>query len=268
MALLLRQNTTATVKVGPFLDSTDGNTPETALTISQADVRLLKNGGAAAQKNDTNAATHDENGWYAVALNATDTNTLGRLQLAVTESGALPVWHEYMVMPAQVWDSFFGADALQVHAVEMSSGLITAAVVATDAIDADALAADALAEINAQVDTALADYDGPTHTELISEINDVQTDIAALNNLSAAQVNAEVVDALSTDTYAEPGAGAPAATISLAAKINYLYKFMRNRVTVTGSEINVYNDDATTAAHKSTHSDNGTTYDRGEFGAP
>lgn len=39
----------------------------------------------------------------------------------------------------------------------LANGAITAAAIATDAIDADALAADAIAEINATVDTALAD---------------------------------------------------------------------------------------------------------------
>ena len=53
------------------------------------------------------------------------------------------------------------------------------------------------AEVNAEADTALADYDGPSHAELVSEVNAVQSDIAALNNLSAAQVNAEVDTALS-----------------------------------------------------------------------
>lgn len=80
----------------------------------------------------------------------------------------------------------------------MASGVVTAAAIATDAIDADALAADAIAEINATVDTALADYDAPTSAELVSEINSVQSDIAALNNLSAAQVNAEVDSAIET----------------------------------------------------------------------
>lgn len=36
------------------------------------------------------------------------------------------------------------------------------------------------AAVNSEVDTALADYDAPTHAELVSEINDVQADIAAI----------------------------------------------------------------------------------------
>ena len=84
--------------------------------------------------------------------------------------------------------------------------------------------------------------------------------------LGPAEVNAEVVDALNTDTYAEPGQGAPGATISLAAKIGYLYKSWRNRSTQTATQYSLYNDDATTVDHKSTVSDNGTTADKGEVG--
>lgn len=61
-----------------------------------------------------------------------------------------------------------------------------------------------LASINAEVDTAFADYDPPTHAELISEIDAVQSDIAALNNLSAAGVAAAVWNA-ATVTYGSAG---------------------------------------------------------------
>ena len=41
----LEANTAVTLKIGPFIDETDGKTDETALTITQAEVRLSKNGG-------------------------------------------------------------------------------------------------------------------------------------------------------------------------------------------------------------------------------
>lgn len=122
------------------------------------------------------------------------------------------------------------------------------------------------AQVNSEVDTALADYDAPTSAELVTEINSVQADIAALNNLSAAQVNAEVVDALNVDTYAEPGQEAPAATVSLAKKIGYLYKAFRNRKTQTSTTLNLYADNGTAVDQKATISDDGTTYDHGEIG--
>lgn len=80
-----------------------------------------------------------------------------------------------------------------------------------------------------------------------------------------AQINAEVVDALNTDTYAEPGQEAPPATTTLTKKIGYLYKLLRNKLTQTSSEIKVFADDGTTVDQKATVSDDGTTATRGEY---
>lgn len=103
---VLRRSTAVTIKLGPFLDSTDGVTPETALTLSQGDILLSKNYGAFAQKNDTSSGTNDgTHGWYGVPLNTTDTGTLGPLQISVNESGALPVFDFYMVVTSNLYDS-------------------------------------------------------------------------------------------------------------------------------------------------------------------
>jgi hypothetical protein len=119
--MFLKQSTAVTLKIGPFIDETDGKTAETGLTISQADVRLSKNGGDIAQKNESTACTHDELGIYGCPLDATDTGTLGILQLFVHESGALPVWHNFVVVPANTYDSLVsGSDSLQVDTVEIS----------------------------------------------------------------------------------------------------------------------------------------------------
>lgn len=114
MTQWLKQSTAVTIKMGPFVDETDGKTPETLLTIAQADIRLSKNGGAFAQTNNVAGATHDENGEYGVPLDTTDTNTLGRLKVEIQESGALPVWQEFMIVPEAVWDALFGAGNLVV----------------------------------------------------------------------------------------------------------------------------------------------------------
>ena len=115
----LKQSTAATVKIGPFVDATDGVTAETGLTISQADVRLAKDGGNYAQKNESSASTHDELGEYDCDLDATDTATLGSLVLSVQESGALPVRHEFTVLAANVYDSIVGGgDILDTNAAQ------------------------------------------------------------------------------------------------------------------------------------------------------
>ena len=144
----LRQSTSVDVPIGPFLDSTDGNTAESGLTLTQPDIRLKKNGGAWAQKNAAQTLTHEENGNYAVTLDATDTNTLGLLRLHVHESGALPVWEDFTVIPANVYDSLIGgSDTLDVQVTGMGSGVVTASAIDTDAITATGLAADAANEI-------------------------------------------------------------------------------------------------------------------------
>lgn len=131
----LKQSTAVTIKLGPFLDDGDGKSAETGLTLQKADVRLSKNGGNMAAANadqgggDAGAA-HDELGYYDISLDTTDTNTLGRLQVMVHESGALPVWATYMVVPANVWDSFFGADYLQTDTTQVSGGTVAAHITA------------------------------------------------------------------------------------------------------------------------------------------
>jgi hypothetical protein len=122
---------------------------------------------------------HEENGWYRCLLNTTDTGTLGILVVAVNETGALPVWREFIVLPANIYDSWvLGTDLQDVSTTQFNgstvvqsggrpevntthaagtawaSGAITAAVIATNAIDADALATDAVTEINTGIATA------------------------------------------------------------------------------------------------------------------
>lgn len=83
--------------------------------------------------------------------------------------------------------------------------------------------------------------------------------------LTAAEVNAEMVDVLATDTYAEPGQGTPGATISLSAKIGYLYKGWRNRSDQTATLYQLYSDDATTVDQRATVSDDTTTATKNEI---
>lgn len=105
----LQANTAVDVLIGPFVDDTDGKTAETGLTLSQADIKLSKNGQALAQKNDDTAAAADANGYYNCELDTTDTNTEGTLTLIVHESGALPVRHDFMVISQAAYVSLVTA---------------------------------------------------------------------------------------------------------------------------------------------------------------
>lgn len=104
-----------------------------------------------------------------------------------------------------------------------------------------------------------------TYGEAVEAIDTSNLDAAVSTRATPAQVNAEVVDALNVDTYAEPGQGLPPATTTLVQKIGYLFKAWRNRTTVTATTVSLYNDAASVVDQKSTHSDDTTTYDRGEI---
>jgi hypothetical protein len=277
---IIRQSTARDVLIGPFVDSLDGNTAETGLTISNTDIRLSKNGANIVAKN-SGGGTHDEIGYYTITLDTTDTNTVGTLQLMVHESGALPVYHEYQVIEEAIFDALFAASAAAfdanqdvtvgafaanaitaaaiadnaIDAGAIATGTITAAKFAAGAIDAAAVATDIVTEIRAGLATS-------------AELADLATsaEIAALNDLSAADVNAEIVDALATDTYAEP-TGVPPATDTLANKIGRLHMAMRNKVTVTVDD-KTFHSDAGTATWKQALTDDGTTYTQNEAAAP
>lgn len=106
----LRQSTASQSRtLGPFLDDTDGKTPETALTIAAADVKLSANGGAAANKN-SGGGTHRVNGEYSLTFDAADTANVGELLVSVVVAGALPVRAKFVVLSAAVYDALF-ADA-------------------------------------------------------------------------------------------------------------------------------------------------------------
>lgn len=110
-ALVLRQATASqSVTIGPFVDSTDGVTLESGLTIANTDIRLSANGGNYAAKN-SGGGTYDESGMYTITLDATDTATVGKLQLVVAVSGALVVYHEYQVVEEAVYDATVAANA-------------------------------------------------------------------------------------------------------------------------------------------------------------
>lgn len=179
----LKAGTAAVILMGPAVDKTDGVTAEVALTPT---VYLSKNGGAQGARNDATAISHDARGYYLVALDATDTNTAGRLRaLFSSDADHLPVWEDYTVLPAQVYDSIIaGTDKLDVAVVEQANidfgalqkaslnaatpasipgavGSVTAGVtLAADALNAASLKADATAEIVAAVLAAQVEAEG------------------------------------------------------------------------------------------------------------
>lgn len=122
--MFLKKSTAVDIVVGPFVDDEDGATLKTGLTIAQADVQLSKNAGSFAQKNNATSATHLKDGQYKVPLSTTDTDTNGYMRVSITMSGCLPVWAEYLIIPANVYDSLVGGSAsLDVSATSVRSAV-------------------------------------------------------------------------------------------------------------------------------------------------
>lgn len=141
----------------------------------------------------------------------------------------------------------------------LSAGAITAASIAADAITAAKVASDVSDEIAAKI--------------LVTPSQKVVTDASGFVTANAngdltatmkTSVNAEVVDALATDTYAE-SAAALAATASLKDKLNWLATLARNKIEQTATTQTLRKDDGTTQLAAATVSDDGTTLVRGEW---
>ncbi len=139
-----------------------------------------------------------------------------------------------------------------------TSGDLTATMktsVTTAATAATPVAASVTGNVGGNVTGSVGSVVGLTASNL---------DAAVSTRATPAQVNAEVVDALATDTYAEPGQGTPSATASIAAKINYLFKAWRNKTEQTASQYSLYNDAGNVIDQKASTSDNGTTFQKTE----
>lgn len=123
----------------------------------------------------------------------------------------------------------------------------------------------------ANLDAAISTRATPTNITAgtITTVTNL-TNAPTVGDLTAtmkASVNAEVLDVLTVDTFAQPGQEAPAATNTLKNMLAYAFKFLRNRVTQTSTTLSVFADNGTTVDQKATISDDSTTYDRGEIGS-
>lgn len=181
----LKQSTASQeISLGPFLDSTDGNTEESGLTIANTDIKIRKGGATTLSNKNSGGATYISNGVYHATLDSTDTDTLGMLEVYVHVSGALAVKSVYMVLPSATYDAL------------VTNGLNDIST----------------AQVNTEVDTALNDYDAPTNAELNARTI-VSANYATAANLAIVDTN---VDAILVDT----GTSIPFGITVLDAKID------------------------------------------------
>lgn len=92
---------------------------------------------------------------------------------------------------------------------------------------------------------------------------DIETAIAALNDISAANVNSEVSDVITVDTIAEVAQGAPETNPTLAAAVMRLYMALTHLIDVD-SGFKEFNNNAGTVIWKKALADDGSNYTEAE----
>lgn len=142
---LLRANTAQRVAVGPVYSVVDSVTPKTALApvtgvklsmvVDVAGVPTLvldANATASGGSNDLTHVTNDDAGIWDLELAAADVSQTGRALLSVSDlSQIAPVFHEFMIVPAAVYDWWIGTAAtLDVNTTKVAGTVQTAGDVA------------------------------------------------------------------------------------------------------------------------------------------
>jgi hypothetical protein len=245
MGLWLKQSTAVDVQVGPAVDSTDGNTEEGGLTITQGDVLLSKNGAAWAQKNDATACTVDATNaaFYKCPLNATDTGTLGRLQLSIHESGSLIIYHEFMVVPANVYDSLVGgSDYLQADTVQLAG-------TTQDATDLADFAATGYNPATHKVAGVVLTDTCTTNTDMV----DYSAEVAHLDDDITSRAPASEYDTEMARITANVATEAKQDIID--GVVDNILRTQKNKMTIVGTTLTIYADDGTTPLYQFTLDD-------------
>jgi len=273
--------------------------PETETTIGASGTAVLDSAAILAvadQVWDEAMSGHTTAGTYGGRI-VRATNSNNEVQITGSNHIAADV-HDFQTGVITAGDfaaNSITASALATDAVtEIQSGLasqssvdtltsyvdteVTAIKAKTDNLPNDPADASDIASSFSTVDTKLDTIDDFLDTEIAAikaKTDNLPTDPADQSLVEAAitaatsplatpaQVNAEVVDVLSVDTFAELSAP-PAATSSLKDKITWLFMYARNKVTQTATTRTLYRDDTTTVAGTSGTSDNGTTFTKGE----
>jgi hypothetical protein len=131
MARPLRQNTDQYVSVGPALDKTVGLGNEDALTVTNfagVIVASTHSGASthtaftpsATAANDWGMVAIGHGGFYDLKIPDSEINFVGTCMVGIWyDAEALPFWHEFEVLPANVWDAKFGTDLLDVNQAQV-----------------------------------------------------------------------------------------------------------------------------------------------------
>lgn len=135
MNLLKHSTASQVIPLGFYLDSTDGNTAETGLTIANTDLWIWKEGATSLVNKNSGGATHMQNGVFYTTLDATDSNTKGKIKIFTHIAGALVVVWEGLVVPVATYDALVTNGLNDIAATDVvSSGAITTSAGAVSSV--------------------------------------------------------------------------------------------------------------------------------------
>lgn len=224
----LPTNTATVLAVGPFVDKTDGVTPETALTVTSITCELYTESDAGsaptrtaitlAASGTSNDMTHiasDVAGFYSVEITAAQLNFLGRATLSFTYAAeALPVYVQLHVVPAQVYNSTVGGtDYLQVDVTDWKNATAPANTGDSFArLGAPAGASTASDIAAAKVDTAAIKAKTDNLPSSPAAVGSAMTLATGAVTAAAVATNAIDADAVATDAVTEIQSGLATST--------------------------------------------------------
>ena len=235
----------------PILDA-DGDLVTGAAGL---DSEVSKDAGTFADVTAEATEIATSSGVYYLDLTATEMNA-DTVAVIVKTSTAGAKTTTLVLYPVTLGDAMLGINVVQ----WLGTAAATPTVAGVPEVDLTHLGGVAQSATDLK-DFADAGYDPGTNKVqgvVLVDTTTTNTDMVS-EPLSAAAVNAEVVDVLKTDTITLPGQAAPPLTPTFEEALSWLYKVFRNRKTQTSTQWSLMADDETTVHAKATVSDDGTT---------
>lgn len=253
MSQVLRQSTQIVVHIGPFVDVTDGFTPEVLVALTTADEAEIMKGGATTVT-DISAATWaaitGADGWYNLTLTTSHTDTVGPLTVIVNDdSVCLPVFARFQVIEEAAYDALYAAAAPgPATPTNITAGTITTATnvttvngLAANVITAASIAADAITDAKVASDVTIASVTGS---------------VGSVVGLTASNLDATISSRMAT--YVQPtgflAATFPTGTVANTTNITAATGIVLSGVTHTGAVIPTVTT-TTTATNLTTNND-------------
>jgi len=168
-----RKQSSTTYPINIFLaDLSDHITGKTGLTPT---VTISKNGGAFAAA--AGAVTEIGNGWYSLAGNATDRETLGELLIHAEASGADPFDGQYCIVD---FNPFIFKPPVSLSAADVSGNVPVDVSAIQSGLATGTNVSDAQTAIISAVNAATPEIDFPTAVEIRQEMDGNSTQLAAI----------------------------------------------------------------------------------------